>query len=170
MPRILVPADGSASSLYAIRHVIAKFHQRPDLEIHLLNVQPAFSKHITAHTSSSDRMDFHRELAETALARAQQMLDIAGIPYTTHLEVGNKVEHIVEAARRLECDAIVMGTARKSSLVRLVESSVTNQLLERATVPIEVIAGDAASRLERIGIPAGVGAGAGIVALWVAAN
>ena len=61
--------------------------------------------------------------------------------------------------RSLHCDRIVMSTARKSSLVRLVQNSVTNQVIERTTVPVEVIAGDAAPGLERVGIPAGVGAG-----------
>ncbi|MNE95921.1 hypothetical protein D3C80_1940710 [compost metagenome] len=74
----------------------------------------------------------------------------------------------MEAARRLHCDVIVMSTARKSSLVRWIEDSVTNQVIERTTVPVEVIAGEAASKLERVGIPAGVGAG--LVALWMAAN
>nr|WP_270148690.1 universal stress protein [Comamonas aquatica] len=101
---------------------------------------------------------------------ARQLLDSAGIAYTVHCEVGDRVDCIVETARRLQCDAIVMGTARKSSLVRLVENSVTNQVLERTSVPVEVIAGEAASRLERVGIPAGVGTGAGLLALWMAAN
>lgn len=167
MLRILVPTDGSPSSLYAIRHVIAKFHQQPDMAVHLLNVQPAFPKHICAHTSRSDRMAFHHAQSEVALATAEQMLNMSGIPYTTHLEVGNRVDLIVKTAQRLACDVIVMGTARKSPLVRLVENSATNQVLERATVPVEVIAGDPASKLERIGIPAGVGAGAGLMALWM---
>jgi len=40
----------------------------------------------------------------------------------------------------------------------MVEDSVTNKVLERTTVPIELIAGDGVSRLERYGIPAGIGA------------
>ena len=35
-----------------------------------------------------------------------------------------------------------MGTARKNSLTRMFESSVTNRVLELTTVPVEVIAGD----------------------------
>ena len=62
-----------------------------------------------------------------------------------------------DAARRLHCDQIVMSTARKNSLTRLVENSVTNKVLELTDVPVEVIAGDAVSKLERYGIPAGIG-------------
>ena len=44
-----------------------------------------------------------------------------------------------------------MGTARKNSLIRTVEGSVTNEVLELTTVPVVVVAGDAASKAERYG-------------------
>ena len=52
-----------------------------------------------------------------------------------------------------------MSTARKNSLTRLVENSVTNRVLALTSVPVEVIAGDAMSKWERYGIPAAVVAG-----------
>ena len=86
-------------------------------------------------------------------------LDRAGIPYTVHTVTGDKADCIADTAQRLNCDRIVMGTARKSSLLRWVEDSVTNQVIERTTVPVEVIAGTEVSSLKRVGIPAGIGAG-----------
>ncbi|MFN9471468.1 universal stress protein [Acidovorax sp.] len=168
MLRVLVPSDGSANSLHGLRHVIGEFTKNRDLAIHVLNVQPPFSQHVCDFSSKSDRMDLHREQSEQALVPVRQALDDAGVPYTVHLEVGDKADCIVETARRLGCDCIVMSTARKSSLVRMVENSITNQVIERATVPVEVIPGEPASRLERFGIPAGVGAG--ILVLWMAAS
>lgn len=168
MLRVLVPSDGSANSLHGLRHVISEFTKNRDLAIHVLNVQPPFSQHVCDFSSKSDRMDLHREQSEQALVPVRQALDDAGVPYTVHLEVGDKADCIVETARRLGCDCIVMSTARKSSLVRMVENSITNQVIERATVPVEVIPGEPASRLERFGIPAGVGAG--ILVLWMAAS
>ena len=61
-------------------------------------------------------------------------------------------------ARKLQCDHIVLSTARKNSLTRMLEDSTTNRVLELTSVPVEVIAGDAVSRLERYGLPAGIGA------------
>ena len=61
-----------------------------------------------------------------------------------------------------------MSTARKNSLTRMLEASVTNRVLELTTVPVELIAGDAVSNLERYGIPAGIGAAAAL--LLVAAD
>ena len=168
MLRVLVPSDGSPNSLRGIRYVVREFMKNPDMEIHVLNVQPPFSNHVVRFTNGSSRTAFHQEQSETALASARQALDGSGIPYTLHTKIGDRADCIVDAARRLQCDRIVMGTARKSSLVRWVEGSVTNKVIERASVPVEVIAGDAASSLERIGIPAGLGAG--LLALWVATS
>ena len=41
----------------------------------------------------------------------------------------------------MRASQIVMGTARKSSLTRMIEDSVTNRVLEKTDVPVEVIAG-----------------------------
>ena len=168
MSRVLVPFDASPSSACGVRHVINEFMKNPALEIHLLNVQQPFSKRVSRFTRQRDRMEFHQEEAEKALKPARQMLDRYGIAYTVHTEIGDKADCIADAARRLRCDRIVMSTARKSSLVRFVEHSVTNQVIARATVPVEVIAGEKASSLERVGIPAAVGTG--LLVLVMAAN
>lgn len=168
MLRVLVPSDGSANALHGLRHAIGEFMKNRDLEIHVLNVQPPFSQHVCDFSSKSDRAEFHQEQAAQALAPVRQVLDDAGIPYTVHVELGDKADCIVATARRIGCDCIVMSTARKSSLVRMVENSITNQVIERTSVPVEVIAGEPASKLERFGIPAGLGAG--LLVLWMAAN
>ena len=159
MLKILVPVDGSPNSQHAVRHVIRQFTKNPALEVHLLNVQAPFSKHIAEFVSKKNRDSFHRDEAEKALQPIRQMLDSFSVPHTAHVEIGRKAEVIAATARRLRCDHIVMSTARKNSLTRMLETSVTNRVLELTTVPVEVIAGDAVSKLERYGIPAGVGAG-----------
>jgi nucleotide-binding universal stress UspA family protein len=133
------------------------------MEIHLLNVQPPFSRYIAQFASKRSRKDYHRDQAEKALSPIKQMLDGFSIPYSVHAEVGEKAKLIANAARRLRCDQIVMSTARKNSLTRLVENSVTNKVIELTTVPVEVIAGEAVSRWERYGIPAGLAAGTALL-------
>lgn len=168
MLRVLVPSDGSPSSQYGVRHVVGEFMKTRDLEIHILNVQQPFSKHIGRFVSKRNRVEFHQEQAVAALKPVRQALDDSGIPYTVHTETGDKADCIADAARQLHCDRIVMSTARKSSLIRWVEDSVTNKVVERTTVPVEVIAADPASTLERAGIPAGIGTG--LALLWIAVD
>jgi len=166
MLKVLIPVDGTPNCLFAVRHIIKQFMNNTAMEIHLLNVQPPFNKDITRFVSRNNVHDYHRERAENALAPVRQLLDKFGIPYGAHMEVGDRATCIAHTARRLRCDQIVMGTARKNSLTRLVENSVTNKVVEVTSLPVELIPGDAVSRWERYGIPAGMSA---LLALLVAA-
>ena len=60
-----------------------------------------------------------------------------------------------------------MGTARKNSITRMLEDSTTHRVLETTSVPVEVIAGDAVSKWERWGLPAGVVGLGGLIVLAV---
>lgn len=166
MQRILVPVDGTRNAEYALRQVIQDFASNPAVEVHLLNVQPPFSRHIAQFVRKSTRDEFHREQAEKVLAPARAMLERHGVPYSAHVRLGDKAKVIVDEARRLRCQRIVMATARKNSITRMLEDSVTNRVLEQTSVPVEVIAGEDISRLERYGVPAGIGAA---LALLIAA-
>ena len=169
MLKVLVPVDGSHNALHAVRHVIDEFVKKPDFELHVLNVQPPFSRHISRFVSKNDRDSYHREKAEQVLGPIRKMLDDFRIPYATHTRLGPKAEMIADEARRLRCDRIVLGTARKNSLTRMVEASVTNKVLDLTSVPVEVVVGDSVSKLERYGIPVGIGAGLGAL-LFLAAD
>jgi len=158
MLKILIPVDGSRNCEFAVKHVIKQFMNNTAMETHLLNVQPPFNRNIARFVSRKNLQDYHRDQAEKALRPIREMLDNFSIPYSVHIEVGDRAKRIADTARRLRCDQIVMSTARKNSLTRLVENSVTNKVIELTSVPVEVIAGDAVSRWERYGIPAGLSA------------
>jgi nucleotide-binding universal stress UspA family protein len=165
MLKVLVPVDGSPNALRAVRHAIDEYRRHHELELHLLNVQPRLSKHISRFVSRQDREAWHRERAEEALRAAQTLLVEAGVPHGSHWAVGDRAREICRAAKRLGVHHIVMGTARKNSLTRMLEDSSTNKVLESTPVPVEVVTGDAVSRWERWGlVPIGV-AGAGGLAL-----
>ena len=158
MLKVLIPVDGSRNCQFAVKHVIKEFMNNTAMEIHLLNVQPPFSSYVARFVSRKSLHDYHRDESEKVLSPVKQMLDGFGIPYSAHAEVGERAKDITDTARRLRCDHIVMSTARKNSLTRLVENSVTNKVLEMTSVPVEVIAGDAVSKFERFGIPAALAA------------
>ena len=99
---------------------------------------------------------------------ARDLLNQFGVPHAEHVELGPKAETIHRVAQRLRVSQIVMGTARKNSVTRMLEDSVTNKVLEIAQVPVEVVAGQSVSKLEQFGIPAGVGAA--VAFLLVAAD
>ena len=160
MLKVLVPVDGSANALRAVRHAIAEYQRHHELELHLLNVQPRLSRYIARFVSRHERDNWQHDQADAAMASARTVLTQAGVPHHTHWVCGTSAVEICRAAERLGAHHIVMGTARKNSITRMLEDSVTNRVLEATPVPVEVVAGDAVSKWERWGLPAGVlGAG-----------
>ena len=155
--RVLVPVDRTPNARHAVRHVIEQFKAGLPVGLHLLNVQPPFSRHVAQFAARRNRDDHRRHESDRALRPIRSLLDSAGIPYEMHVQVGPRAEAIAEAAKRLACDHIVMGTARKNSLTRMLEASVTNRVLELTPIPVEVVAGRAISPIERYGVPAGFG-------------
>ncbi len=73
--RILLPVNGSENAMNAVRHVIERYLERRDLEVHLLHVRPPLTRHISRFLGRRDRLDWHRGQAETALAPARRLLD-----------------------------------------------------------------------------------------------
>ena len=165
MRKVLVPVDASRNAQHAVRHVAREFQRTPDFEVHLINVQAPFSRHVARFVPKRDRDDFHRREAEAVLAPLAALLDHSRVPHAIHHKVGRKAETIAAEARRLGCDHIVMATARQNSLTRMVEASVTNRVLDLTSVPVEVVVGDSISRLERYGIPLGLSAGLGALVM-----
>lgn len=164
MTKILLPTDGSPNSLNAVRHVVNRFVENSNLEVHLLHVRQPLSQHIARFVSAPQRAAFHREKAELALAPARELLRRFGVPHTDHVELGHRAETITRVAERLGVSEIVMSTARKNSLTRLLEDSVSHRVIETASMPVQIVAGDAVSKLERYGVPAGVGAAIALIA------
>ncbi len=166
MLNVLVPIDGSDNGLNALRHAIDEYRRDHDLRLHLLHVQPRLSRHVARFVSRGDRAAWHAERADAALAGARQLLERARVPYAAQWRVGERAQEICGAAEQLGCHHIVMGTARRNTLTRMLQDSVTHRVLERAPVPVQVVVGPAVSRLERWGLPAGVGLGV-VGLLWV---
>ncbi|HEY9448021.1 MAG TPA: universal stress protein, partial [Burkholderiales bacterium] len=169
MWKALIPVDGSANSLKAVRHVVDRYMGNPALEVHVLHVQTPLSQHAARLLNRSTRAARHRDAAEQALAPARALLNQFGVPHAVHIELGDKAEAIRRVAQRLHVDRIVIGTARQSSFTRVLQDSVTNRVLENTQVPVEVVAGDAVSSLERYGLAASVGVAA-LALVYVTVN
>ena len=157
MEKVLIPVDGSSNSLKAVQHVVNSYVERHAVEVHVLHVRTPLSQHVAQFVSRRTRAAFHRDEADKALKPTRELLEESGVPHAIHVELGEKAPTIDRMARRLHVDRIVMGTARKNSFTRMIEDSVINRIIEVTDVPVEVIAGDAVSKLERIGVPAGIG-------------
>ncbi|MEO8856043.1 MAG: universal stress protein [Burkholderiaceae bacterium] len=156
MLKVLVPTDGSANSLRAVRHVVAEYRRDPALEVHLLNVQPRLSRHIARFVARRDRHAWHGARAQAAMVEATAALDEAGVPHQAHWALGERASEICRTATRIGAHHIVIGATRSHSVARLLQEPVIDHLLKITTVPVKLVAGEGVSRWQRWGLPVGI--------------
>ena len=138
MLRALVPVDGSSNSLCAVRHVIKLVQDREPLEIHLLNVQPPIRGDVTAFVAKEDVQGFHIDEGHKCLKRACELLDEAGMHYTTHIYVGHAAQVIAEVAKELGCDKVIMGTHGYGTVRQLLMGSISHAAIHQLDPGIPV--------------------------------
>jgi nucleotide-binding universal stress UspA family protein len=138
MLRALVPVDGSSNSLCAVRHVIKLVQDREPLEIHLLNVQPPFRGDVTSFVSKEDVQGYHLDEGHKCLKRARELLDEAGLHYTTHIYVGHAADVIARCAKELHCDKVVMGTHGYGTVKQLLMGSISHDAIHKLDPGIPV--------------------------------
>ena len=157
-PRVLIPVDGSNNALAAVRKVALQAGADANLEVHIVHVRSPLAQYIARFLRRGDIEAWHRDEGLKALRSAIEILTAKGVRFSHHIRLGRRAEAIAAAADELACDRIVISTARKNSLTRLAQDSVTDRLLALTRVPVEVIVGARSSTIERIGVPAGAAA------------
>ncbi len=141
--RILIPLVDSSNLLAAVRYAMREHRIAEPLEVHLLHVRPRFSL---------------SRRADRALQSARALLERFHVPCTVHLETGDRTRSIIDLARRLGVERIVLGTAPQWSATRLAEDSLIRKVMDNAPVRVSVVPGRSVSPLERCALPAGVAA------------
>ena len=141
MLRILLPVDGSETSLRAVDHLLRNvglLKERP--EIHLLNVQMALRQGVTEFVSKEQIEGYHREEGMKALAAARAKLDSARLPYNHHIGVGeDPAQVIAHYVKDNKCDQLVMGTRGLGSVAGLLLGSVATKTIHLVEIPILLV-------------------------------
>ncbi|MDO8304775.1 universal stress protein [Herminiimonas sp.] len=165
MLNILIPVDGSRTALRAVEYVI-QYRALHDevINVNLTNIQPRMSRYLTRFVPSGNVRMFQQERAEKAVEAAVDLLSRAGVEHSVHMDKGDAAEAIVACAEKTKSQKIVIGTTRKNALARFFQGSVVNKVMALTDLPVEVVAKENATRLERFGIPIGVG----LTFLWLA--
>ena len=110
MKQILVPVDPSqtARTRSAIEQVVRICRDEP-VRVRLLRVQPKVTGHVAMFFDPSELRELQESAGAEELQFAQNLLDAAGVPYTSTVLVGRGAETIVKTARELGCDRIIFG-------------------------------------------------------------
>ncbi len=154
---ILLPMNDSAQAHAALRHVVQQYAGQPRVKVHLLHVSPKLHRHAARFLSKPALERNAGASAQKAFAQARRLLATQGIAFEPHVvRALDTSAAIMATAQRLGCERIVMGSVRKNNLLRWFTGSITGRMLERASVPVEVVLEGRPDAFTRLGIPAGL--------------
>ncbi len=138
--RILVPVDLSAYSERALEYAIA-LAGRLGASLHLLHVveDPMATGVWGGETVIPDLPELRQELvddAERRLVAYREAAERVRVPVVTTVRLGLAAITIVEHAKSLGVDLIVIGTHGRTGLAHLLMGSVAERVLRHAPCPV----------------------------------
>jgi len=140
MLKILLPVDGSENSDKAITEFLRLLNwYEASPELHLLIVQAPLSGNVSSYINATDIKQYHQEEGLKGLENARKLLDQAGVAYQYHITVGDPAEMIVRFATEQKYDQIVMGPRGMGNIEGLLLGSVTNKVMQSATIPVLLV-------------------------------
>lgn len=137
---ILLPVDGSAVSLEAVRFAVRMARSGLDVSAVLANVQEPATLYelVVAHDPEVIAQVSAAAGAHT-LEAAEALLKEANIPYQSEVASGDPAHTILDIVERFECDLVVMGASGTSTLRSALLGSVSNEVLHAANVPVMIV-------------------------------
>lgn len=138
--RILVPVDGSAVSLQAVKFAVRMVQAGLDGEVVLANVQEPASLYelVVAHDPQVIG-DISAAAGAHTLTAAQELLDQAQVAYQCEVATGDPAHTLIDIVERYQCDLVVMGASGLSALRSALLGSVSNEVLHAAGVPVMIV-------------------------------
>jgi nucleotide-binding universal stress UspA family protein len=140
--KVLIPVDGSASALDAVRFLVEHpGWYRDPVRVDLVFVQPPLPARLPHTAPTLEQLErYYREEADAVFAKPRQMLVTAGIEQGAHGLVGSAAEAIVGQARQSGSDLILIASrglgARGSPLLG---STAVKVLYLSTSVPVMVV-------------------------------
>jgi nucleotide-binding universal stress UspA family protein len=126
---VLVPNDGSPTTLRALDHVLARRARGDALLPYLLAVVP--------HAEGVE--ENLEALGRAATSEARARLGAAGVPYVLGVAAGPPAVAIARIAKELACEEIVMGTRGLRAIEGILLGSVTQRVLHLSEVPVTLV-------------------------------
>ncbi len=139
---ILVPIDGSETSMYAISkasQLALAFGSRVTL-IHVIDNYPFIGVGADYALGQNEYLAAATSSANAALARGVAALAAEGLLSDQRVIDGHVVhEGIVDTANAVGADLIVMGSHGRAGIEKLLLGSVTQRVLQDASMPVLVV-------------------------------
>lgn len=147
MKNILVPTDFSVNSMKALRFAV-KVAMKNNAKVHVihqtsvLELAPDSAFTGLYMPSQADQVDYLQNELSKFISKARKSLKIPAGSKILSAEVVPGVgtsDILVQSAKRLNADCIIMGSTGASGLKRLFIGSIAAQVIEKSKVPVIVI-------------------------------
>ena len=143
--KVLIPTDGSDLSLTAARHGIrlAKNFGADVQTVFVIDTRtfpgghPIVPESMAPHYFSL--IEEMRKAGTNAVGEVETLAAEEGVAMTHEVVEGTPAESILEMARKLESDIIVMGTHGRSGFAALVLGSTAQAVVHGAKVPVLLV-------------------------------
>ncbi len=145
--RILVGVDYSSFAQVALDRAIQLAARDPETELHALTVAEGDGPRLPPELVAGVKRDLEQEmkasLGDYVLDRAQHC-DPKGLGdlrprIHAHARIGFAADRLVQLARELDAEIVVVGTHGRRGLRRLVVGSVAEEVVRRAGCPVLVV-------------------------------
>ena len=135
--KILHANDGSEHAFHALTMALAMARQN-NSELHMVSVEeidymPEFIEEVREETGTAARR-FHR-----VLQRARAMAEESHVKLDTHVIAGHPVRDIVELAKELKVELLVIGATGHSALYERLIGSRADRIIQLAQCPVLVV-------------------------------
>jgi nucleotide-binding universal stress UspA family protein len=139
--KILLPVDGSKSSLNAAKYVGRLVKDlRSKSTVTLISVHDDIGLgHVKQFVANDVIDDYLKEVSEKELKAAQKALDTAGVKYSAVIKRGNVAEEILALATKGKFDLIVMGSKGRTGIIDALMGSVAQKISNTAKQPVLLI-------------------------------
>jgi len=135
--KILCANDGSEHAFHALSLALAIARQNKS-ELHMISVEeiaymPEFLEEVREEAGTAARR-FHK-----VLQRAREMAEANQVKLETHVMAGHPVRDIVEFAKELKADLLVIGATGHSALYERMIGSRADRIVQLAPCPVLVV-------------------------------
>jgi nucleotide-binding universal stress UspA family protein len=133
---VVVPMDGSAPALRALRHV-ARSRHGGHVQVLCVNVQPGM---LPGSRITQRMIDEHQTAqGEEALQPARELAARLKLDATFYVRSGDPATQVIALAKETGASEIVMGTRGLSRLGGLLLGSTATKLVQLAPVPVTLV-------------------------------
>jgi nucleotide-binding universal stress UspA family protein len=139
--KILVPVDGSESSMRALQHAIERVAHRDGASIVLLTVHPPLRVYgeIRIYVGEEKMAQMAAQHDRDILEPAEKELQKNKVSFQKESAEGDAAEIIAERAARSGCTEIVMGSRGLGRIGGLMLGSVATKVVHLTQLPVTLI-------------------------------